>query len=142
MDKLRVGIIGAGYMGGLHAAMLARDERVRIAAIHDTVGERAERLARSMNSDIAGSVRELIEGVDAVYITTPNTRHAAVALTAIDAGKHTFCEKPMATSLADGRAVLDAVSGSKTVFQVGHNRRFAPVYMMLKQMLSESGPPH
>jgi myo-inositol 2-dehydrogenase/D-chiro-inositol 1-dehydrogenase len=142
MDKLRVGIIGAGYIGGLHAALLARDERVRITAIHDPVGERAERLAHSTESDIAASVEELIEVVDAVFITTPNTKHTAIAQAAIGAGKHVFCEKPMSTSISEARAVLNAASESSTVFQVGHNRRFAPVYTTLKKMLSESGPPH
>jgi myo-inositol 2-dehydrogenase / D-chiro-inositol 1-dehydrogenase len=142
MDKLRVGIIGAGYMGGLHAAVLARDERVRVAAIHDTVSERAQRLARSTQSDIASNVEELMEAVDAVYITTPNTKHTAIAQAALGAGKHVFCEKPMATSIAGARVALDAASRTNAVFQVGHNRRFAPVYATLRKMLSESGPPH
>ncbi|MEK6325539.1 MAG: Gfo/Idh/MocA family oxidoreductase [Acidobacteriota bacterium] len=142
MAKLRVGIIGAGYIGGLHAAVLARDDRVRVAAVHDPIGERAERLAGSTKSDVARNVEELFEAVDAVFITTPNTKHTAIAQAAIDAGKHVFCEKPMSTSIADARAVLNAASGSVAVFQVGHNRRFAPVYTTLKQMLSESGPPH
>ena len=142
MSKLRVGIIGAGYIGGLHAAVLARDDRVRVAAVHDAAGERAERLAESTKAEIANSVAELIEGVDAVFITTPNTKHTAIARAAIDAGKHVFCEKPVSTTIEEARLVLNAASGSKSVFQVGHNRRFAPVYTTLKEMLSESGPPH
>lgn len=142
MDKLRVGIIGAGYIGGLHAAVLARDDRVRVASVHDAVSNRAAQLADSTKSNIASSVAELIEGVDAVFITTPNTKHTAIAQAAIAAGKHVFCEKPMSTSIQEARTVLDAASASKAVFQVGHNRRFAPVYTTLKQMLSESGLPH
>jgi myo-inositol 2-dehydrogenase/D-chiro-inositol 1-dehydrogenase len=142
MDKLRVGIIGAGYIGGVHSALLARDERVRVGAVHDSVSERAEMLARSSGAAIAGSTEELIEGVDAVYITTPNTKHTGLARAALDAGKHVFCEKPMATSIADAQVVRDAASRTNAVFQVGHNRRFAPVYTTLKQMLSELGPPH
>ena len=142
MSKLRVGIIGAGYIGGLHAAVLARDDRVRVAAVHDAAGERAERLAESTKAEIANSVAELIEAVDAVFITTPNTKHTAIARAAIDAGKHVFCEKPVSTTIEEARLVLNAASGSKSVFQVGHNRRFAPVYTTLKEMLSESGPPH
>lgn len=137
-----MGIIGAGYIGGLHAAVLARDDRVRVAAVHDAAGERAERLAESTKAEIANSVAELIEGVDAVFITTPNTKHTAIARAAIDAGKHVFCEKPVSTTIEEARLVLNAASGSKSVFQVGHNRRFAPVYTTLKEMLSESGPPH
>lgn len=142
MNKLRVGIVGAGYIGGLHAAVLARDDRVRVAAVHDAVGERARRLSESTNSGIANSVAELIDAVEAVFITTPNTKHTAIALAAIEAGKHVFCEKPVSTSIEEARVVLNAASRSKAVFQVGHNRRFAPVYTTLKQMLSESGPPH
>src|SRR5262249_57963588 len=73
-------------------------------------------------------------------IATPNTKLTALALAAIKAGKHVFCEKPMATSMANARAILDAASGSKSGFQVGHNRRFAPVYVALKQLLAESAP--
>ena len=127
MEQLKVGIIGAGYIGGVHAGLLARDERLRLAMVYDIATERAERLARSSGADIAHTSEELIEAVDAVYITTPNTRHTAVALAAIEAGKHVFCEKPMATALADARTVFDAASRTKAVFQVGHNRRFAPV---------------
>jgi myo-inositol 2-dehydrogenase / D-chiro-inositol 1-dehydrogenase len=142
MNKLRVGIVGAGYIGGLHAAVLARDDRVRVAVVHDAVRESAERLAGSTKSEVANSVAELIEAVDAVFITTPNTKHTAIAQAAIEAGRHVFCEKPVATSVEEALVVLNAASGSKSVFQVGHNRRFAPVYATLKQMLSESGPAH
>jgi myo-inositol 2-dehydrogenase/D-chiro-inositol 1-dehydrogenase len=142
MDRIRVGIIGAGYIGGVHGALLARDERVRVAAVSDLLAERAERLARSTGAEISRNAEELIEAVDAVYITTPNTKHTALALAAIASRKHVFCEKPMAISLADARLVLDAASMSNTVFQVGHNRRFAPVYATLKRLLEESGPAH
>ena len=142
MDRIKVGIIGAGYIGGVHGALLARDERVRVVAVSDVLADRAERLARSTGAEIAVTAEELIEGVDAVYITTPNTKHTALALAGIAAGKHVFCEKPMATSLAEARDVLGAASRSNAVFQVGHNRRFAPVYATLKRQLQESGPPH
>ena len=142
MNKLRVGIIGAGYIGGVHASVLVKDERVSVAMVHDFVDQRAEQLARSTGASVARSVEELVSGVDAVYVTTPNTKHTALALAAIDEGKSVFCEKPMATTVEDARAVLEAVSRTHTLFQVGHNRRFAPVYSTLKQMLAESGPAH
>ncbi len=142
MDRIKVGIIGAGFIGGVHAALLAQDDRVRLTAVSDPLAERAERLARSTGAEIARGAEVVIERADAVYITTPNTKHTALALAGIAAGKHVFCEKPMATSLADARAVLDAASNSNAVFQVGHNRRFAPVYAALRQLIEASGPPH
>ncbi len=142
MDKIKIGIIGAGYIGGVHASVLARDERVRVSAIYDVVDERAQSLSRSAGANVARSAEELIASSDAVYITTPNTKHTELAIAAAEAGKHVFCEKPMATNITDAQKVLDAGLKSKAVFQVGHNRRFAPVYATLKQMISEEAAPH
>ncbi len=142
MTKLKIGIIGAGYIGGVHASILARDDRVRIAAVHDTFSKPAELLASTCGARVASNSSEVIQDCDAVYITTPNTRHTELSIAAAKAGKHVFCEKPMATSLVDARAVLDAANKSEAVFQAGHNRRFAPVYAKLKQMLAENHPPH
>ena len=139
---IKIGIIGAGYIGGIHAAILASDERVRITAINDVVPERAQQLARAHDAAVAATAGEVIERSDAVFITTPNTRHVPLTLAAIDAGKHVFCEKPLATSIADARAVFEKAQHSSAVFQVGHNRRFAPVYASLKQMLSKTHRPH
>jgi len=132
--KLRVGIAGAGYAGGVHAENLRRDERVEISAIFDPDPARRSGISTA-------SFHELLDCSDAIYITAPNTRHAGLALEALAAGKHVFCEKPLATTLEDARRVLDAASAGRTVFQVGHNRRFAPVYKRLKELLIES-PPH
>jgi myo-inositol 2-dehydrogenase/D-chiro-inositol 1-dehydrogenase len=66
--------------------------------------------------------------------------HTDLAIAAIGAGRHVFCEKPMTTSLADAQKILDAARNSDRVFQVGHNRRFAPVYVELKNRLAESRP--
>src|ERR1700689_4134182 len=111
--KLRVGIAGAGYAGGVHAEILRRDERVEISSIFDADPARRSRIA-------VASYHELLECSDAVYITAPNTRHVELALEALALGKHVFCEKPLATTLEDARRVLDAANASKTVFQMGH----------------------
>ncbi|MCA1557327.1 MAG: Gfo/Idh/MocA family oxidoreductase, partial [Acidobacteria bacterium] len=142
MNKIRVGIIGAGYIGGVHAAVLMRDARVELAKVHDISAERAEQLARASGARLAASPDELIETVDAVYITTPNTKHTELAVAAARAGKHVFCEKPMATNLADAQSVLDAANNSGAIFQVGHNRRFAPVYSMLRSILLKESEAH
>jgi myo-inositol 2-dehydrogenase / D-chiro-inositol 1-dehydrogenase len=142
MPKIRIGIIGAGYMGGLHASILARDERVELVCVHDVVADAAGRLAGAYNARTSESATEVIENSDAVYITTPNTKHTELAIAAALAGKHVFCEKPMATNIANAQAVFDAAMKSGAVFQVGHNRRFAPVYARLKQMLLTTHAPH
>lgn len=132
--KLRIGIAGAGYVGGVHLKNLQRDERVEISGIFNV--DPARRGHRP-----AASFEELLERSDAVYITAPNTRHVDLAVQALGAGKHVFCEKPMATTLDGARRVLEAAQASKTVFQMGHNRRFTPVYKRVKELLAEA-PPH
>jgi myo-inositol 2-dehydrogenase/D-chiro-inositol 1-dehydrogenase len=142
MTKIKVGIIGAGFIAGVHAALLATDDRVSLGLLYDVVSENAERLARTVNAEVASSSEEVIDRADAIYITTPNTKHVELALAAIAAGKHVFCEKPLATNAADARRVQSAAANSDAVFQVGHNRRFAPVYATLKQMIESTHKPH
>ena len=144
MPDTTVGIIGAGYIGNVHAGILARDERVQITAVHDVDAERAAKLARAHDAGVAATPAEVIERCDAVYITTPNTQHVALTLAALHAGKHVFCEKPLATNLEDARSVYERATKltNQSVVQVGHNRRFAPVYATLKQLLAETHAPH
>jgi myo-inositol 2-dehydrogenase/D-chiro-inositol 1-dehydrogenase len=142
MAKIKIGFLGAGYIAGVHASILARDERVQISAVHDIVEHRTEQLALSVGAAVAQSVAEVLATGDAIYVTTPNTQHTELAILAAEEGKHVFCEKPMATSLTDARRVMEAAEKSGKVFQVGHNRRFAPVYAELKRMLTETHRPH
>ena len=129
--RLKVGFAGAGYICGIHKNNLVRDERVEIVSTFDCDPSRGD----------AASFDETLEKSDAVYITAPNTRHVELALRAVAAGKHVFCEKPMATTLEDARRVLEAAQASGRVFQVGHNRRFSKVYSRVRQLLAAS-PPH
>ena len=131
---LKIGLIGAGFMSGVHRANLERDDRVRISGIYDVDPLRAGALA-------VASVDDLIEESDAVYVVSPNTTHVDMALRAIAADKHVFCEKPMATTLEDAQRIHEAAEAAGKVFQVGHNRRFAPVYKNVKKLL-EASPAH
>lgn len=131
---LKIGLIGAGFMSGVHRANLERDDRVLISGVYDVDPLRAGALA-------VASVDDLIDVSDAVYVVSPNTTHVDMALKALAAGKHVFCEKPMATTLEDAQRLHEAANASGTVFQVGHNRRFAPVYKNVKKLL-EASPAH
>lgn len=142
MSKPKIGFLGAGYIAGVHASILARDERVEVAAIYDIKKRQAVQLAQSVGASVAHSVAEVLATCDVIYITTPNTQHTELAILAAEERKHVFCEKPMATGITDARRVLKAVQRSDRVFQVGHNRRFAPVYAELKRMLTDTHRPH
>ncbi len=134
---LTVGILGAGYMGTTHARNLAADSRVKILGIADVASERTQALAQEVGARPCGGLEELLAlGVEALYITTPNTQHTAAALTALGGNRHVFSEKPMATTLEEARRIAAAAAASRCVYQVGHNRRFAPVYRYAKETIA------
>ena len=140
---VKVGIVGAGNMGRTHTQILLQDDRATIQGITDLVPERAQELADSAGCRAFASVDDLFaHGIDAVYVTTPNTRHVPATLSALERNVHVFCEKPMATSVGDAKQVLDAASASQAVYQVGHNRRFAPVYRYLKSQVEAGFTPY
>lgn len=135
MDKVRIGIVGTGYVGNVHGRIYSRDERAEIAALFDIVPERAERTAKIIGGKVCASREELLDNCDAVLVTAPNKTHKEIALAAIDAGKHVFCEKPFSIGIDNAAELREAANAGKGVFQVGHNRRFAPVYAKLKELL-------
>lgn len=135
-DKVKIGIVGTGYAGNLHGRIYARESRAEISALYDIVPERAERTAKTIGGKVCGSREELLDHCDAVIVCAPNRTHKDIAIDAIDAGKHVFCEKPFSIGIEDAAILRDRANESNSVFQVGHNRRFAPVYATLKELLS------
>ncbi len=136
MSKVRIGIIGTGYIGNVHGRIYSRDERAEVSALFDIIPERAEATARSIGGKVCRSREELLENCDAVLVCTPNKTHTEIASHAVSEGKHVFCEKPFSIGVEDAQKLLDIANGGKGVFQVGHNRRYAPVYVKLKELLS------
>jgi myo-inositol 2-dehydrogenase/D-chiro-inositol 1-dehydrogenase len=140
MNKVRIGIVGTGYIGNVHGRIYSRDDRAEIAALYDIIPERAEKTTRSIGGKVCSSREELLEICDAVLVCAPNKTHREIATAAVDAGKHVFCEKPFSIGVEDAQKLLDVAKGTEKVFQVGHNRRYAPVYAGLKQLLAEDKP--
>lgn len=139
---LRIGIIGAGYIGNVHAKILMADDRVKITSITDIIGAKAEQLAELTDARVFPNIEAMLSsGIDALYVCTPNALHADFVLAALQAGMHVFSEKPMATSLDAARQIVAAARISKGVYQVGHNRRFANVYKFIKSTLSNGFRP-
>jgi myo-inositol 2-dehydrogenase / D-chiro-inositol 1-dehydrogenase len=140
MQKIKIGIIGTGYIGNVHGRIYSRDDRTEIAALYDIVPERAENTSKSIGGKVCSSREELLELSDAILVCAPNKTHKEIALAAIAEGKHVFCEKPFSIGVADAAELRDAANNGPCVFQVGHNRRFAPVYAHLKHLLQSDRP--
>jgi len=127
MKRVRIGLIGAGVMGGIHAQNLAqRIPRAELAAIADLKGDRAQALAEATGGVAYDNDAELLAhpGLDAVVICTPGHTHGQLIAAAAAAGKHIFCEKPLDTDLARVDAALAAVRRVGIKLQLGFHRRF------------------
>ncbi len=138
-ELLQVGVIGAGMIGSLHARNLAQRTRgAAMAAVMDIDAARAQAVAADCGASVYTDAAALIAdpAVDALLIASPDAFHAEQALACIDAGKPVLCEKPLATTVADGERVLRAeLAAGRRLLQVGfmrvYDRTHADIYDIL-----------
>lgn len=138
---IKIGIVGAGAIAVHgHIPSFQASPGAEIVAICDTNLERAQAAAAKFNIPAAYSdYQEMIAkaGLDAISIGVPNALHAPVALAAFAAGLHVLSEKPMATSIADGEAMVAAAKQAGKVLAVNMSNRPRPEVLMVRQMVSE-----
>ncbi len=139
--KLKVGLIGLGRLGRVYARDLSsRIEETSLVAVADTNADLARTIAEEFGAARSfGDPRELAADpdVDALVIVSPTHTHKDVVLAAAAAGKPTFCEKPLALSLAECRTMEAAVAKHGTFFQMGFMRRFDPGYAAAHRQIAE-----
>ncbi len=143
MAPLRIGLIGAGLIGGAHSAVLrtiadAMPGVIELTAVADPLAEHRELFARLYGyRDTFADGRALLEraAVDAVFICTPTVFHAELVFAAAAAGAHIFCEKPLAMSHAEACAMGDAVRRAGVKAQIGLVLRFSAVYTVMRDLL-------
>jgi predicted dehydrogenase/uncharacterized protein YbjT (DUF2867 family) len=138
-SKIRVGLIGAGYIASWHADALRATDGVEITAVCDPSQAAGKALADGLGVRAFGDLAELIEaGVcDAVHILTPPHLHHPLAIQCLKAGLHVLVEKPVATSAIE-TAEIEAVAQEHGVrFHAGHNFMGLPSYDRLKGMLAK-----
>ena len=136
-DELRVGIVGAGLIAGVHADAYAATPGVVVTVVTDPVTDKAKRLADRIGGRAVASLDELLDdGVDVVCICTPPHAHAAPAVRAIKAGRHVFCEKPLAGRLDDARQIVAAARSTNAVVMVGHVSRFEADHRLAKDLVA------
>lgn len=132
MRQLGIGVLGVGEMGKRHAENLRRlVPEARLVAVADAAADRARQVAAELEIEHSyGSLEAMLENRDlqAVLIATPDKFHAQAIGIAARAGKDILCEKPMALSIADARAALEAVSKAHVRLQIGFMRRYDPAY--------------
>ncbi|HEX6373434.1 MAG TPA: Gfo/Idh/MocA family oxidoreductase [Longimicrobium sp.] len=121
---MKAGVLGVGSLGFHHARILREVPGAEMAGVYDDDPARLEKVSAELGVRAFRSRDELLESVDAAVIAVPTTVHAEVALAAIDAGVHLLIEKPIAHTLAEAEAIVDAAAARKLVVATGHVERF------------------
>lgn len=132
----RIGIIGGGGMGHWHATHW-RTLPVELAGFYDADAGRAQAAAAQHGGQAFASLDALLAACDVVDICTPPALHAGAAVAAARAGKHVVCEKPIARSLADAQAMVDACDAAGVRLFVAHVVRFFPEFARAKQLADD-----
>ena len=135
MSKLRVAVIGVGYLGRFHAQKYAALAECELVAVVDTSAEASAALARELGTAAVSDYRELIGKVDAVSIATPTASHFEIAHSFLDAGVHVLVEKPITESVEQAQQLIATARRAGRVLQVGHLERFNPAILAAEPQL-------
>jgi predicted dehydrogenase len=126
MDRLRVGVIGVGFLGQHHARIYSLLENVDLVGVCDVSVEQGKKIADSYNTTFYKEREELLDKVDAVNIAVPTPLHYEVAKDGLSRGIHILLEKPIAEKLSQAEDLIKLANEKKVVFQIGHIERFNP----------------
>ncbi|MDO4888663.1 MAG: Gfo/Idh/MocA family oxidoreductase [Actinomycetaceae bacterium] len=135
---IRVGIIGCGKIAQVrHIPEYLAHDGTQIAAYFSRTHSRAQELAGRYGGTAYARLADLLadESIDAVSICTANAVHAEHAIAALEAGKHVLCEKPMATTIEDCQAMLEAAATAGKVLMIDQNQRLAPAHRKAKELV-------
>ncbi|MCZ6602524.1 MAG: Gfo/Idh/MocA family oxidoreductase [Planctomycetota bacterium] len=139
-DPLKVAVIGVGHLGSQHARVYSGMDEVKLVAVADIVPEKAKEIAREYETQAIADFRELIDGdlrPDAVSVVVPTRAHAEVGIPFLEAGIAALVEKPMADTLEEADALIEAARKGKATLQVGHIERFNPAIRAIRKTVRD-----
>ncbi|MBI2267706.1 MAG: Gfo/Idh/MocA family oxidoreductase, partial [Armatimonadetes bacterium] len=136
---MRIGIIGAGWMGGVHSDSYTRIPGCRVVGVADIRPSAASSLAATWGARCYGDILSLLaaETPDLADICLPTYLHKDAVLACLERGVPVLCEKPIALSVADARAMCAASSRTRVPFFVAHVLRFFPEFTHMEKLLKD-----
>lgn len=137
---VRIAVVGAGSAGAQHAAAVVNNEDAELTVVADSAPSSAEALSARMGGRVwADSIDRLAASgmVDAVVVATPDQFHAEHAIAFLSRGIPVLCEKPMAPTLDDCRAMVQAADESGASLMIGHSVRFTPVFESVRRLVAD-----
>jgi predicted dehydrogenase len=137
MKKLRLGVVGVGHLGSLHAQKYAALKNIDLAGVADIDFEKAKRVARTYSTKAFRSHKELLPYVDGLSLAVPTVSHFEIGHDIVNHGVHLLVEKPITLTLGDAATLIEAARRNKTILQTGHLERFNPVVTKMESLISE-----
>jgi predicted dehydrogenase len=121
MDKIRIGVIGAGVLGSYHIDKCLKNSEVSFTGFYDLDSMRRQAIADKFSIRAYGDISSLLAVCDAIIIATPCSTHHETALQCLDVGKHVLIEKPLASSFNEGESIVRRAKEKGVVLHVGHS---------------------
>jgi predicted dehydrogenase len=134
--KTRVAVVGTGEFGRNHARVYREIQDAELVGIFDRDPQRAESAAKEFRTHAFTNLDELRGRADAVSVAVPTADHAAVGCRLLEMGLDVLVEKPMAKTLAEADALLDAATRNQRLLQIGHVERFNPAVLAVEPVIS------
>lgn len=135
-EVLRAAVVGAGYLGRFHAQKYATLADVELVAVVDPDQERARRVAEETGTRALADYRDLLGRIDCASLAVPTPLHFAIARDLLAHGIDVLVEKPLTSTVAEGRELVRSAQQQGRILQVGHLERFNPAFRSVRTLLS------
>lgn len=138
MDKkLRIGVLGAGYLGKIHLSLLKESKHFDLVGFYDTKTQIAAKISREFGYQSFSDINQLLKAVDVVDIVTPTHTHFELAKKALQNGLHVFLEKPITTTVEQANELVSLAKSKGLLGMVGQVERFNPAFIAAHSYIKE-----
>ncbi len=137
MDKVRVGIIGVGYLGTQHARILSYLEEAELKGVADIDFKKAMEIGNRHGVQYYQNYEDLLDEIDAAIVATPTSEHFSISMRLLKEGKSVLVEKPITETVDQGEELVAMAAKNGLILQVGHLERFNPAVEAIENMISE-----
>ena len=134
---MKIGVIGAGYLGSIHIKLLKNLKEFHLIGFFDNNAEQADAIQKEFGVEKYKDADSLIDAVDVIDIVSPTVSHFEYAKKSLLKGKHVFIEKPVTSSVAQAEALIQIATQKGLKVQVGHVERFNPAFLAAKDFLDK-----
>jgi predicted dehydrogenase len=134
-ERLRVAVVGVGYLGRFHALIYSRMPEVELRGVFDTNPERAREVAAEAGCPVAASIEDLVARVDAASVVVPTSAHLTAAEPFLRRGVAVLLEKPIAATREEGAEIVRLARDHRALLQIGHVERFNAGVMALAERI-------